>query len=79
MCLFGLTLLFISSAIVLSLIPTYLPVRNQPISLSLVSAPQNIILTLSSNDSILIESTLDVESQKSVERQVRILFRNIFI
>lgn len=79
MCCLGLVLFLISSVIVLSLIPIYLPVRNKPITLSSVSTPQSIILTLSSNDSVPIGSTLDVGTQNSIENQVRILFVNILI
>ncbi len=73
---FGLVLFLTSSTIILSLIPTYLPGRDQPTTLSSISDPQSIIL--SSNNAVPSGSVLDTANQNSIQNQVRILFVIVF-
>ncbi len=79
MCCLGVVLFLISSTIILSIIPTYLPIRDRPTTASLLSTSQSIILELSSNNSVPIGSTLSTENQNSIQNQVRISFINILI
>ncbi len=79
MCCLGVVLFLISSTIILSIIPTYLPIRDQTTTASLLSTSQSIILELSSNNSVSIGSTLSTENQNSIQNQVRNSFINILI
>jgi hypothetical protein len=79
MCCFGVALFLISSTIILSIIPTYLPIRDRPTTSSSLSAPQSVILELSSGNSVPVGSTLSTENQNSIQNQVRNSFINILI